>query len=153
MYEFLMSDLWDLFFVSLTLLMMSAAYYSRNHEIQAIALYIFVTYIIYLASSLNLYVAVVIDSIGLLYSIIVWRRDLDNAGIMWIGNTFVLMLMIHWLRQVDALLVYYIALNALYAAQLFVLIGYSRKYGKAARGVQVERNDPFYRAAVWCRIA
>lgn len=152
--EFLAAEVWVLFWVAFTFAMLGYAYYSQNHATQWVALYILLTFAlshIFDFTSIKLAVFVGMDIAGLVWCVYVWRRFENSDVARHVAGIFALMLVTHY-AGAQAGFTYDLVLSVLYAAQLIVLCGYSKKYGKVARQSPPQhRDDPFYKMEVWLK--
>lgn len=147
--DWLASPLWSLFYLSLTLVMMGFAYYSRSEVVQRVALFVFATHLIshgvFDNPMLRTPVYVTMDIVGMLYCLRVAWQTQQNAGNV-VAVIFASMLFAHIWHESG--LVYVIAGNLLYVAQLAVLSTYGWIHGRQARCIPAtkDRHPPFHKA-------
>lgn len=150
--EFLAAKVWILFWIAWTVGMLCCAYYARNEAIQKVASALFVAWVITHVFAGDIYFYALTDLTCLVYCIYIWRTiERSNPVPQMVAAVFAAMLAVHAM-SVGHTLGYDLTLSVLYAAQLIVLCGYSKKYGKVARQSPPQnRDDPFHKIVVWLK--
>lgn len=149
------SELWNLFYLGFTLLMMAASYYSRHEYVQKLSVLILLSFIGFHITNETQYELLnnyAIDFAGLCYALWLlyeseWKEPTTVIIAVICGTTIGL----HHAWGHGGLS-HQIAYNMIYLTQLIVLIRYGIQYGKQERALGDDRTDPFYRAMIACHL-
>jgi hypothetical protein len=144
------SPLWNLFYIAATIGALGFAYYSRHEQVQKLGLYLFATnmashVVIHTEAHLATYIAM--DAIGAAYALKLIPLDGSSQLCQRMVVLFLAQLYAHSFHETG--LVWIIAGNVLYMAQLATISYFGTKHGRASRcnPAPKKRQPPFQRFA------